>query len=217
MRSGLKWLKEEQELLRKSIRLYDAFSGVDVIAGVDQAFVGDYVFSGIVVLDANLKVMEKVYGKMRIDFPYIAGYLSYREGPPIIKTFKKLANKPDLLMVDGNGILHPRKIGLASHVGLSLGLPTIGIAKGLLCGEVKNGKVFLENEQVGWVLKNKKYRPIYVSPGHLVSLQSAKEIASKFFGKWRLPEPLRLAHNYVNRVKQTEKESILKARRQLSS
>ncbi|MEM4266852.1 MAG: endonuclease V, partial [Candidatus Nanoarchaeia archaeon] len=136
-------------------------------------------------------------------FPYIPTMLMFREGPPIFDTFALFENRPDLIMVDGNGVLHPLKAGLASYVGVSLNIPTIGVAKKLLCGEVHQGKVYVNGEIRGVVLYTKQgSNPIFVSPGHRVSLDSAVDFVKSFLKPgFKLPEPLRVAHKFAAKLK----------------
>lgn len=220
----IKKLEKEQIKLAKKIITKDSFEKIKTIAGIDQAFLNDKIISAIVVLNyPTLKIVGKAYSKIQTKFPYIPGYLSYREAPAIISAYKKLKIKPDILMIDGNGILHPRRIGLASHVGVLLKKPTIGVAKRLLCGKVrkcsgracsalKSSKldhyncVYIDNELRGIALLTKKNcRPIYVSPGHLISLKSCVKIIKGCLLGYKLPEPLRLAHNYANEIKITNR------------
>lgn len=136
-----------------------------------------------------------------IDFPYIPGYLSFREIPVLLPLFAKLPSKPDLLLVDGAGIAHPRGIGLAAHLGVIFEVPAIGCAKSRLFGKYEDpanewGAVtaLTDNEKtIGYVLRSKKNsRPLFISPGHLINPQSSAEIIRSFCGKYRIPEPLRI-------------------------
>jgi len=205
-----KELIEIQEKLKEEIILNDVLSSkIRMIAGVDQAFLDDRIISAITICDSLMNVLEKKHVIAKIDFPYIPGFLSFREGPSIIKVFKKLQNTPDVLLVDGNGILHPRSIGLASHVGLLLNTPTIGVAKSLLCGKFKKVKgvgthspVIYEGRTIGYAYKSKKNcNPIFISPGHKVSLKTSLKIVKNCIGEYKLPIPLRLAHVYANEIK----------------
>lgn len=183
---------------------------IKIVGGVDQSFIGeDKIISSIVVCNySDMKIIEKYYSILKTIFPYIPGFLSFREGPAIIKTFKKLKDKPDLLLIDGNGILHPRGIGLASYVGISLDIPTIGVAKSLLCGEykqVKNvgeySKIIYKNKTVGYAYKSKKdCKPIFISPGHKVNLTKSLEIVKECIRGFRIPEPIRLSHHFSNEI-----------------
>ncbi len=195
-------LKAEQLKLAKEVVIKDKVSKVKLVAGCDQAFVEDDVISVVVVLDKNLKVIEQKSAVTKARFPYIPGYLFYREGPAIIEAFNKLENKPDLLMVDGNGILHPRKIGIASQIGLLLDIPTIGIAKNLMCGKIENGKVYYEREIRGVEVFTREHaKPIYISPGHNISLGKSVEIIKKYLiNPHKLPEPIHVAHKFAKRM-----------------
>lgn len=194
--------KEEQLKLAEKVVLREDFSKLSLIAGCDQAFIGEDVLSAIVVFDKDMNVLEKKYAVIKAPVPYIPGYLFYREGPSIVEAFNKLEKKPDLLMIDGNGILHPRRMGIASHVGLLIDTPTIGVAKKLMCGKVKEGKVYVDNEIRGVELISREHsNPIYISPGHKISRGRSMEVVKKFMKyPHKLPEPLHEAHKYARRL-----------------
>jgi len=150
-----------------------------------------------------LNIVEVKVAEGKITFPYIPGLLSFRESPLILAACEKLSNVPDLILVDGQGIAHPRRFGLASHVGLFLDLPTIGCAKSILCGqhqpvgeEAGSHAELLDNgELIGAALRTKSgMKPIYVSVGHKIDLTSALQWVLKCCRGYRLPEPTRLAH-----------------------
>jgi deoxyribonuclease V len=198
-------LKKEQLKRAKKVIVKDDFDEMNYIGGCDQAFVDNQVISAVVVLDAKtLKLIEKKYAVAEAPIQYIPGFLSYRESPAVVEAVSKLQQKPDLMMVDANGILHPRKIGMASHLGILLDMPTIGIAKKLLMGEEKDGKIIVEGETRAIALKTKEHaKPIYVSPGHRVSLKTAAELVKKcLVEKHKMPEPLHEAHKYSNKVRE---------------
>lgn len=156
------------------------------------------------VLDVkSLQPVEKKYAVLEAKFPYIPGFLSYRESPVIVEAYNRLKIKPDILIIRGNGILHPRRIGLASHVGLLLNKPTIGIAKKLLCGTVREDSVYLDKDIIGKLVRIKKIgNPVIVSPGHLITVKTSVEIVKKFAKEpYKMPLPLALAHKYANRIK----------------
>ena len=147
-------------------------------------------------------------GKAR--FPYIPGLLSFREAPILLRAFRKLKNNPDIVLFDGQGIAHPRRFGLASHMGLVLDKPSIGCAKSRLVGEyssVENtagaySKLIYGNKVVGVVLRTKKNtKPIFVSPGHKINLSLAIRITLKTCCGYRIPEPTRQAHLLVNKLR----------------
>ncbi|MFH0978143.1 MAG: endonuclease V [Candidatus Woesearchaeota archaeon] len=202
---NLEKLKEEQKKLALKIILKDEFEGYSTIAGVDQLAMGNQIICGIVVIDAKtMAIVEKKYAVLETKIPYVAGFLAYRESPAIIEAYNKLNNKPDILIVKGNGILHPRRIGLASHIGLLLNKPTIGVAKKPLYGIVRGDSIYIDKEAVGKKVKIKETgNPVVVSPGHLISLKTSIEIVKKFAEEpYKVPLPLALAHKYANKVKQ---------------
>ena len=145
-----------------------------------------------------------------VNFPYIPGLLSFREAPILLAALQKLRQKPDVILVDGQGIAHPRGLGLAAHLGFLVGIPTIGCAKSRLCGEF--GELKLEagsfrplrwnEKQVGWVLRSRRGgRPLFISPGHLITLDESLNLIRQCLGKYRLPLPLREAHILSNRLR----------------
>ncbi len=144
-------------------------------------------------------------------FPYVPGLLSFREAPAVIQAYEALREKPDVLLLDGQGIAHPRGIGLASHVGLWLGIPTIGCAKSRLFGEHEEPgpargdwrPLTADGRTVGAVLRTRdRVKPVYVSAGHLCDLPGAMRVVLDNAPKYRLPIPARLAHQYVNALRQ---------------
>ncbi|NWF78240.1 MAG: deoxyribonuclease V [Chloroflexi bacterium] len=157
----------------------------------------------VVLRYPEFSMVEVEVAQGKITFPYIPGLLSFRESPLIMAACEKLCNVPDLILVDGQGIAHPRRFGLASHVGLFLDLPTIGCAKSILCGqhqpveeEAGSHAELLDNgELIGAALRTKSgMKPIYVSVGHKIDLMSALQWVLKCCRGYRLPEPTRLAH-----------------------
>ena len=199
-------LGAKQLKMAKRVVLKDRIRKPRLIGGADQAFFNTRVVSAIVVCDDKMKPQEKVHAVQKVTFPYIPGLLAYREGPPIIAAWKKLKQTPDVLLIDGQGIAHPRRAGLACYVGVKLNIPTIGVAKSRLCGEYEepekmSSRLFLEGEQVGWVLKTSTGSKLFISPGHLVSIKSSLRIVRSCFRNHKLPEPLRLAHLYSGAAK----------------
>lgn len=151
----------------------------------------------------GLELLETAEIVSPVLFPYIPGLLSFREVPPLIEAFRKLEHKPDVLLCDGQGMAHPRRLGFASHLGLCLNVPTVGCAKSRLCGEhapltLRKGRsvpLLLDGEQVGLVYCSRdRVKPLYISPGHLSDITSSKKLVSRCLGRYRIPEPLRLAH-----------------------
>ncbi|MBN1861183.1 MAG: endonuclease V [Candidatus Thermoplasmatota archaeon] len=194
----LKKLRQEQIQLSKKISLQDENDSFTTVAGVDVAY-PDNEFKeacgACVVLDYHTRqVLEEVVRFSLTDFPFISTYFSYRELPIVQQLVKKLRRKPSLLLLDGNGILHPAYCGLASHAGILLDIPTVGIAKTLLYGTLRDSQILIDSEQRGYAYSIKKgRRPVYVSPGHRVSLSTSVDIV-RHLCITKIPEPLRRAH-----------------------
>lgn len=175
---------------------------IELACGVDVAYVGNLAVSAAVIVDAHrLTPVSKATAILEVKFPYIPTLLAFREAGPMIVAIRRLKTRPQVLIVDGNGRLHPFGAGVASQVGLALRLPTVGVAKKLLCGnigewECETAPVLLEGKTVGTALKmTKSTKPIYVSAGHMVSLTTAVKLVKQLTrAGFRLPEPLRLAH-----------------------
>ncbi|MFQ5800231.1 MAG: endonuclease V [Candidatus Hydrothermarchaeales archaeon] len=192
-----------QEKLRKKLILDDKFSELRSVGGADLSYSGDSAYCTIPVLSyEDMEPIEERTTKSRVSFPYIPTFLSFREAGPLIKTFRALSEKPDVLIIDGQGIAHPRGIGLASHAGVLLDMPTIGVAKRVLVGEFlpprdvgEAEKMVFKGRDVGFALKStRRSRPIFVSPGHRVSLATSLKIVKTCLQGHKLPEPVRLAH-----------------------
>jgi deoxyribonuclease V len=179
--------------------------GVRLVAGVDVSVKDNVSQAAVVVVTfPDLRPVETVRARRPTPFPYVSGLLSFREGPVLEDAFERLSAEPDVFVFDGNGLAHPRLVGLASHMGLWLGRPTVGCAKTRLTGrheEVppeKGGWAPLldKGEVVGAALRTRAgTNPVFVSPGHLIDLPSALDLAMRCSPKYRLPEPIRLAHN----------------------
>ena len=199
----LQSLRKQQKHIASQVKTIDKLkdSQIRYIAGFDVAypFFDDWkksVGAGIVYDMKTKKIVEQQTYEERIMFPYIPTYLSFREYPFIEKLYQQLDLKPDVLLTDGNGILHPIKCGLACFTGISLHMPTIGVAKSQLCGKMQNGNyIQLDDEIVGYAFKarNQVKKPVYISPGHMISLKTSIHIIQKI-SKYKQPEPLRQAH-----------------------
>jgi deoxyribonuclease V len=210
---------EVQQRLRNLVRLRPLARPVDTIAGADISFnkFSETVYAGIVVLSLpDLRIVESAGVSSIAKFPYVPGLLSFREAPSLLEAWEKLKTKPDVLMLDGQGIAHPRRFGIACHVGVLLNWPTIGCAKSILVG--RYGELGLEagsrsplvdkGEQLGVALRTKnKVAPVYVSPGHLIDLDSAVDLVLRSTTKYRLPETTRQAHLLVNRLRVEGREN----------
>ncbi len=172
------------------------------VAGVDVAYQGEYSIAAVAVLDyASMRLKETKTSRQETEFRYRSTFLSFRELPPVVSAMKKLRTQPDVTLVDGHGVAHPRRLGFASHLGLVLDAPTVGVAKSLLCGKIEdNGNelwkpVIHRDETIGAAVLTKPYvKPVYVSTGHKVSLKTAIDIVLHSASKYRIPEPLRAAH-----------------------
>ncbi len=196
----LKRLREEQILLRERVCTKDDFKKIEIIGGMDVAYTGEIGYGAYVEMDMKGNILKEKAVKKKITFPYMPSYLAYRELPILNALIKK--EKPSLVMIDGNGILHPYKFGLASHFGVANNIVSIGIAKKLLCGKVRRRYVYIGNERVGISYK-KSGKPIYVSPGHKISLESAFIITKKMCA-YRIPEPLRKAHLLATKAREID-------------
>ena len=199
-----------QALVAGMVRVLDDFGAIRYVGAADQAFFQERIISGIVVMDYNsISPIEQAFSIQPVTFPYRSTFLSFREGPAIVNTYERLNAKPDILFIDGAGINHPRRAGLAAHIGAALDVPTIGITKKILCGKGmepvsagENSRLIYKDTQVGWLLKSaKNSRPIVVAPGHRVSMISSLLITKACLRGHKLPEPARLAHEYVNTIK----------------
>src|SRR3989338_6773515 len=196
-------LKEEQLATARKVVTTDEVGEVRTIGGCDCAYVNNTVIAAVVVCDGKLSVIEKQTATVENDFPYMPGLLYYREGKAIKEAFSKLKNRPDVLLVDGNGILHPLRCGLASHLGVELDQPTVGVAKTRLLGEEDEaGNIRVGNEIIGAEVKAKEHsKPLYISVGHRVSLQTAVDLVHKTTKHpHKFPEPLHLAHRLADKT-----------------
>jgi len=202
---NLEKLKKEQIELSKQVNLKDSFKKEEInfVAGCDCAYSGNMIICSIVVLDKNLEIVEEKFVSRRVSFPYIPGYNAYRELPAMVECYEKLEESPDVFMVLGEGILHPRRLGIASHLGLIIGKPVIGISNTVSIGTIKNGIVYIDNEKRGQeVLTKEGSRPIIVSPGNMITLKTACEVVKMFVKEpHKLPEPLNAAHKHSNEVR----------------
>lgn len=195
-----------QEAMRKMVSLDDlAVTAVRTVAGVDVGMADKKTMRGaIVVLSLpQLAVTECATAVRAADFPYVPGFLSFRELPVLLDALAKLQAKPDLVLCDGQGIAHPRRFGIACHFGVATGIPAIGAAKSRLIGrfhELGNEKgaaaaLMHNNERIGSVLRTRDgKKPLFVSPGHRVSHRAAVNFTLACCTKYRLPETTRAAH-----------------------
>ncbi|MEO6286159.1 MAG: deoxyribonuclease V [Dyadobacter sp.] len=199
-----------QESLKKQLNLNPLQKPIRTIAGADISLTlyDETVYAGIIILSyPELRVIAYSLVKGNTTFPYIPGYLAFREIPSILKAFEQIPVKPDVIMFDGNGILHKRRMGIASHFGVLTDSVTMGCAKKKLAGnftdpgETKGqySAVTDQGDTIGFALRSKdRVKPVFISPGNHMSLQDSLDIALRCVGKHRLPEPTRKAHEYVN-------------------
>jgi len=209
-----------QRRLAKQVSRSNEVATPRLIAGVDisgEKAQGMATAAVVVLSYPELRVVEMEVTQGKIEFPYVPGLLSFRESPLTLAACQKLTVTPDLIMVDGQGIAHPRRMGLASHLGLFLNTPTIGCAKSLLCGshEVPAEKpgsyteIIDGGETIGAALRTKPgTKPIFVSIGHKIDLQSAIRWVLECCRDYRLPEPTRLAHLVAGGSLKPEKNII---------
>jgi deoxyribonuclease V len=204
-----------QERLRSRVSERDAacVAAPRRIAGADVSFDkhDTRLHAAVVVLDARqLEPVEVVTASVDVQFPYVPGYLSFREIPPLLAAFAKLRAVPDVIVCDGHGRAHPRRFGLACHLGVLLDRPTLGVAKSRLVGTHREPgprrgagtRLEHDGDVIGRVLRTREgVKPVYVSVGHRVSLASACRLTLALTPRFRLPEPTRHAHREVNRVR----------------
>ncbi len=211
-----KELRDVQRKIAKEVRTSDELKKEEIrkIAGFDTAFLGDKIICAAIVYDiATGQVIEKKHTVTKTPMPYIPGYLAFREGPAIMQTYYSLETEPEIMMIQGHGVSHPLKCGLASYVGAELGKATIGVAKKILVGEIKDGKLIILNETRGEELITKEYaKPLYVSAGNLVSLKTAVDLVRKYtIDPHKMPEPLHFAHKYAKEILEEMKIKNTKA------
>lgn len=197
-------LIKDQRKLAECVSITPLEKRITTIAGADVSINKEYLFASIGIFSfPELELVDGGYAKSRESIPYIPGFLSYREFPVLVRAFKMISIKPDLVLVDGQGIAHPRGLGLASHLGVVLGYPTIGCAKSHLYGKyTMPGRtrgsyrvMRADGCQIGLVLRTRDdVKPLFVSPGHLVDLDDCLRIVLSVTPRYRIPEPIRYAH-----------------------
>lgn len=199
--------REEQRRIAALARFTDDFHDPPRrIAALDAHYdeaAGVALAAAALISCPDMLLEASALAALPIAFPYVSGFLSFREAPAMLKALALLPGPPpDLLVVDGQGLAHPRRCGLACHVGVLAGLPAVGFAKSRLTGRFDPpgpdkgdwSPLISRKEWVGAAVRTRAgYSPIFVSPGHRVSIESAVRLAAAFTGKWRLPEPVRIA------------------------
>lgn len=198
---------------------------VKLAGGVDQAFEEEEIVSAAVVLEDE-ETVDQTAVHRRIEYPYVPGLLAFREAPAVVEAIRTLDIEPEVLLVDGSGRIHPRQAGLATHVGVVLDIPAVGVAKSLLCGSldepvdrleegervaVRAGKDVEADEDtvIGYAYQSRQYdvdastsvNPLYVSPGHMVDAEAAVDVVERYCTGYKLPEPVRQADALAERSK----------------
>jgi len=208
-----------QESLRELVELQDRFGDIRYVAGADMAFdpETEVAFAGVIVYRfPGLEEVERRMARRKLRFPYVPGLLSFRESPVLLAAFARLRTEPDLILIDGHGRAHPRRFGIACHIGILFDKPTIGCAKSRLVGEHQEpgavagstSPLMLESERIGEVLRTRDHvRPIYVTTGHRVSLDSAVGLVRQCVDGFRIPKPTREADHYVRDLRRAYQES----------
>lgn len=203
-----------QTELQTKVSLKKSFKTIKLIAGCDAAIdiASNQMFGGVIVYSyPDLKEIERQNASEKISFPYVPGFLSFREAPLLLKVIERLKTNPDLFIFDGQGIAHPRMLGIASHLGLFLDRPAIGCAKSRLIGDykepgTKRGSYTTlfnkQHKQIGIVLRTRdNVKPLFISPGHKIDFENSKKVILNCFDGYRVPKPTREADIYVEKVK----------------
>jgi deoxyribonuclease V len=209
---------EIQYRFREQIIIEGSLDGINLIAGVDTAFdhKTDMLYAGACLYSyPDMIAREKAGASANASFPYVPGLYAFREGPVILKALSRLQTRPDAILFSGHGIAHPRRIGLASHLGLVLDIPSIGCARKKLVGqhndvgpdEGSSTPLIVDNKEVGCVYRTRhNVKPVFISPGHKCGLQDAVTVVVNCLNGYRIPEPLRAAHRLANRLKRSNKK-----------
>ncbi len=197
-----------QEALRPQLKLHNDFPKLETIAGVDVGYdnVRGLAHASIVVMNfPGLQLIEQAQAYVPVDFPYIPGLLSFREIPGILAALAELSQLPQLFMVDGQGIAHPKRLGIAAHLGVILDMPSIGVAKSRLTGRFAmpgehkgdQSALMAGKERIGTVLRSRDHtKPLFISPGHRVDIKTSVALTLQCLTRYRLPEPTRMADKF---------------------
>lgn len=201
---------EIQNQLRHNVSLFTENKNITTIAGGDISHNKDtdIVYAGIVMLSyPQMQLLSYSLVVSTTTFPYVPGYLGFREVPSLLEAWEQIPNKPDLIILDGQGVTHPRRMGIASHFGVLANHPAIGCAKNMLYGNYRplglekfsSSPIISQEEHMGYAVRTKdNVKPVYISPGHKVSVRDSLELIKPCILKHRIPEPTRLAHEKVN-------------------
>ncbi len=209
-----------QQELRHQIKLQPLSKDIKIIAGSDISFNknSEVVYAGIVLLRyPSMEIIGHSTAVSRTGFPYISGLLAFREVPALLEAWNKLAAKPDVLVLDGQGIAHRRRMGIASHFGVITNTPTIGSAKSRLFGRYEDpaneagaeSLMYDKQEIIGTALRSKRNcNPVFISPGHLITMEQSVNIIKCCLKGYRIPEPTRQAHILVNKIRVDNAENV---------
>jgi deoxyribonuclease V len=199
-----------QRKLRKEIIVQPLPEKIERVGGLDVSYRGDRARAAAVVFDfATMKLVEQSVIEMGVSFPYIPGLFSFREVPPLLAAMERLEGMPEVWLCDGQGMAHPRRFGLACHLGVLLDLPTVGCAKSVLFGKYESpaagrgsvSPMLAKEEVIGMAVRTRdRVSPVFVSIGHRADLESAVRLVLACGRGLRLPEPLRLAHRLTTRL-----------------
>lgn len=207
---------EIQRELRAKLNVEERPMDISTIGGADISLnlYSTTIYAGIILLSfPHLQPVACSLVKAETRFPYVPGYLAFREVPALVKVWEQMPVKPGVLVVDGHGIAHPRRMGIAAHFGALTGQPSMGCAKNILFGKFEEPladsgsatPIMDKDEQIGYAFRSKsRTAPVFVSPGHLMGLNNTLELIRQCTGKYRIPEPTRLAHELVNRFRKGE-------------
>ncbi len=206
-----------QERLRGRVRLAPlSVERLRLVGAADVTYIGEKetVAAAIVVVDAATgAVIEERTATLSGAFPYVPGDLTFREGPAVLAAWRKLRRRPDAMLFDGHGLAHPRRFGIASHIGVVLAIPSVGCAKKRLVGEHDEpgpgrgdwAPLTIEGETVGAVLRTRAgVKPVFVSPGHRADLASAIALVLRLCSRYRLPDPARRAHQLTREIRRKD-------------
>jgi len=199
-------IKQEQIKLAKTLSIKDSidFSMVEKIAAIENLLIQNTIISAIVVCDKENNIIEQQYFVDKLRFPYLHEFRSYREVSSMVESFNKLQERPDIVLIKGNGITHPR-LGLASHFSILTGIPTIGISDVLFDeNKIEGDNIIRGIKKVGKVIPGKEgSNPLYVSPGNNMLVNTSSEIIKKLIvPPHKFPEPMHIAHKYVKEVRE---------------
>jgi len=205
-----------QKELRASLDITERSIPVNTIGGADISLnlYSTTIYAGIILLSfPQSQPIAYSLVKAETRFPYVPGYLAFREVPALVNVWEQLQLKPDVLVVDGHGIAHPRRMGIAAHFGTVTGQPSMGCAKKLLFGKYEepgpdpgsSTPIYDKDEQIGYAFRSKaRTAPVFISPGHKFGMLNSLSLMQQCTGKYRIPEPTRLAHELVNRFRKGE-------------